>query len=174
MEARRTPRRGGGFQLNAQHVQQWSGATLSRLPELTPCFRWHGLVGKGRAGVLYVLEVFGEQDLEELGERLGFSRLRDLRRLYLEPLVELGIIEDRGGIYALPGQERYVKRVEEVRTARHGGGPRKVRCKDQLGRMVTREVEREEGDRLRYEAQRHGYRSGGRRPSQFPNAPRRS
>jgi hypothetical protein len=143
-----------------------SGDTLSRLPEITPCFRWRGFVGKGKAGVLYALEVFGEQTLEELAERLGFSRARDLRRLYLEPLAEMGLIEDKGGIYALPGRDAYERRVEDIRTTRYGGGPRKVRGKDETGRMVSSvkhvppksEVEREAEERLKYEGDRERYR----------------
>jgi hypothetical protein len=145
-----------------------SGDTLSRLPELTPCFRWRGFVGKGKAGALYVLEVFGPQSLDELAERLGFSRPRDLRRLYLEPLAELGLIEDRGGVYALPGQVHYVRRVQEIRSAPYGGGPRKFRSKDMQGHVVSRvvevppmsELERDEADREVYEAQRQRYREG--------------
>jgi hypothetical protein len=145
-----------------------SGATLSHLPEVTPCFRWSGLVKKGKAGVLYVLEVMGPQGLDEMAERLGFSRPRDLRRLYLEPLAEMGLVEDRGGVYRLPGQERYVERVEDVLAARCGGGPRKVRSKDKRGFMVTRvvevppksELEREEADLLKHEAERDKYRNG--------------
>jgi hypothetical protein len=145
-----------------------SGDTLSRLPEITPCFRWRGFVGKGKAGVLYALEVFGEQSLEELAERLGFSRARDLRRLYLEPLAEMGLIQDRGGTYALPETEAYAERVEDIRTSRYGGGPRKERKKDANGRWVTRvvevppksEVERLEVERVKYEAERERFRRG--------------
>ena len=145
-----------------------SGATLSRLPEVTPCFRWSGLVKKGKAGVLYILEVTGPQGLDEMAERLGFSRPRDLRRLYLDSLVEMGLVEHRGGVYRLPGQERYVERLDDVRAARCGGGPRKVRSKDKRGFLVTRvvevppksELEREEADLLKYEAERDRYRNG--------------
>jgi hypothetical protein len=140
---------------------------LSRLPEITPCFRWRGFVGKGKAGVLYALEVFGEQTLDELATRLGFSRARDLRRLYLEPLVEMGLIEARGDTYALPGADAYEERVEDIRTTRYGGGPRKERKKDANGRWVTHvvevppksEVERMEVERVRYEAERGRYRA---------------
>jgi hypothetical protein len=143
-----------------------SVVTSSRLPEVTPAFRWRGFVGKGKVGVLYALEVFGEQTLEELAERLGFSRARDLRRLYLEPLAEMGLIEDKGGIYALPGRDTYERRVEDIRTTRYGGGPRKVRGKDETGRMVSSvkhvppksEVEREAEERLQYEGDRERYR----------------
>jgi hypothetical protein len=143
-----------------------SVVTLSRLPELTPCFRWRGFVGKGKAGALYALEVFGPQSSEKMAERLGFSRPRDLRRLYLEPLADLGLIEERGGVYALPGETRYQERITDIRKARYGGGPRKIRRKDQQGRWVSRVVEvppmsedeREEADRQDYEDQRRRYR----------------
>jgi len=143
-----------------------SGDTLSRLPGITPCFRWRGFVGKGKAGVLYALEVFGEQTLEELAERLGFSRARDLRRLYLDPLAEMGLIEDGGGTYALPGADAYEERIEDMRTSRYGGGPRKERKKDANGRWVAHvvevppksEVERLEGERVNYEAERERFR----------------
>lgn len=143
-----------------------SVVTLSRLPEITPCFRWRGFVGKGKAGALYALEVFGEQTLEELATRLGFSRARDLRRLYLEPLNEMGLIECRGNTYALPGRERYEERIEDIRTTRYGGGPRKVRKKDSTGCWVTHvvevppksEMEREEVERVKYKAERERYR----------------
>jgi hypothetical protein len=144
-----------------------SGDTLSRLPEVTPCFRWRGFVGKGKAGVLYALEVFGEQTLDDLATRLGFSRARDLRRLYLEPLAEMGLIEARGDTYALPETEAYAERVEDIRTARYGGGPRKERRKGPEGRWVARvvevppksEVERTEEERVQYEAERGRYRA---------------
>src|SRR5215204_617402 len=159
-----------------------SGLTMrgaeSTLPERTPCFRWRGFVGKGRAGVLYALEVFGELTLEELAQRLGVKRPRDLRRRYLQStekedgtrtpgLIELGLVEDRGGTYALVGQERYEKRIQGLRAARYGGGPRKERKKDANGRWVTHvvevppksEVERLEEERVKYEAERGRYRA---------------
>jgi len=139
---------------------------LSRLPEVTPCFRWRGFVGKGKAGVLYALEVLGEQSLDELAERLGFSRARDLRRLYLEPLIEMGLIESRGDTYALPGADAYEERIEGIRTSCYGGGPRKERRKDANGRWVMRvvevppksELERMEVERLKYRAEREQFR----------------
>jgi hypothetical protein len=145
-----------------------SVVTSSLLPEVTPAFRWRGFVGKGKAGVLYVLEVFGERSLEDLAERLGFSRARDLRRLYLGPLAEMGLIEDRGGTYALPGADAYEERIEDIRTSRYGGGPRKERKRDANGRWVTQvvevpprsELERLEEERLKYAAERERFRRG--------------
>jgi hypothetical protein len=150
-----------------------SDATLSTLPGITPCFRWRGFVGKGKAGVLYVLEVLGPQSLEEIAARLGWKSVRDLKSRYLRPLAELGLIEDRGGVYALPGEARYVERVRDIRKARYGGGPRKVRRKDMQGRWVSRVVEvppmsedeREEADRQDYENQRRKHRGGDVEPT---------
>jgi len=140
-----------------------SDVTLARLPEETPCFRWRGFVGKGKAGALYALEVFGEQGRDELADRLGFSRPRDLERKYLAPLMELGLVEDRGGVYALHDDHR--ERVEKVRGLAYGGGERKVRRKDASGRMVTfvrevpatSEAERDEMDRRVYDEQRRRF-----------------
>jgi hypothetical protein len=161
------PRQGGYTQavfVSAKKEDAESVPTLSRLPEQTPCFRWRGFVGKGKAGVLNALEVFGPQSVDELAERIGWSRVRDLRARYLVPLVELGLIEDRGGVYALVGG--YVERVEEIRGSRYGGGERKVTSKGPDGRVVRRvihipaksEVEREADDRRRFERQRNRYR----------------
>lgn len=143
-----------------------SDATLSTLPQTTPCFRWRGFVGKGKAGVLYILEILGPQSLEEIAGRLGWKSVRDLKCRYLKPLAELGLIEDRGGVYVLPGEPRYQERIAEIRRARYGGGLRKVRRRDQQGRWVSHVVEvspksedeREEADRLAYEGDRRKYR----------------
>jgi len=149
-----------------------SGATSSRLPEETPCFRWRGFVGKGGAGVLNALEVFGPQGEGELSRRLGWSQVRDLRARYLVPLVDLGLVEDKGGVFALAGE--YAERVAGVRRARYGGGERRVTSKNPDGRRVSRvihvppksEVEREADDRRSYEGQRSRYREmfGGAKP----------
>ena len=153
--------------LGGANISGSSVVISSRLPEVTPAFRWRGFVGKGKAGVLYALEVFGEQTLDELATRLGFSRARDLRRLYLEPLAEMGLIEARGDTYALPESETYAERVEDIRTSRYGGGPRKERKKDANGRWVTHvvevppksEVERLEEEKVKYEAERGRHRA---------------
>ena len=130
----------------------------------TPAFRWRGPVGKGRATVLYLLELEGPMGLEALADAMGWGNRRELRRRYLVPLAELGLVEDRGGVYALHGDHR--GRVEEVRRIRHGGGERKVRRKTPEGRIVTvveefdpmSEEEREERDRRRYEEHSRRFR----------------
>jgi hypothetical protein len=107
------------------------------------------------------------------------ERLRDLRRRYLQStenkdgtrtpgLIELGLVEDRDGTYALVSQERYEERIQSVRAARYGGGPRKERKKGPEGRLVAyvvevppkSELERLEEERLKYEAERERFRRG--------------
>jgi hypothetical protein len=135
----------------------------------TPAFRWTGHVKKGRAGVLYILEARGSMRLEELAELMGWSRPRDLRLRYVDPLVELGLVEDRGGELALV--DGHVERVEEVRRAPYTTVRRRRRKSADIsvGRVVHRveetehtasEVEREEQQWRDDEDQRRRYREG--------------
>src|ERR671916_3242463 len=69
--------------------------------------------GKGKGGVQLALEACGPLSLGELTEVLGAKRPRDVRRLWLDPLVEEGRVELReDGRYALPGDHR--ERCEEA------------------------------------------------------------
>ena len=70
-------------------------------------------VGKGRERTLCAGEAFGPQTEEELAERRGWSRSRDLRKRHLEPLAELGLMENRGGVWVIP--QDYAERQEEVK-----------------------------------------------------------
>ncbi len=92
-------------------------SSRSQVADLTTeHYRWRGPVGKGRERALCALEAFGPQTAEELAERLGWSRARDLKARYLEPLAKLGLVEDWDGIWALPGDCcEYQKLQEEVR-----------------------------------------------------------
>jgi hypothetical protein len=157
------PRQGAntpGHPRSAGEEMPSSVSALSRPPVAdlrTPCFRWRGHVGKGRAGVLYALEAFEELTADELAEVLGWSRTRDLRRKYLEPLESLGLIEISGSGYRLPDAESYAVVVEEVRAATVD---RKVRRTSAEGRAVvlivdgSSEHEREQADREKHEEQR--------------------
>ncbi len=141
------------------------GVTLRREPLQTPCFRWRGLVGNTGGGVLVAAERWGPQTADELAERLGWSRKRDLKTRHLARLVELGLLEEDGGVYRIPGD--YRQRVEEVRSMRYTtirrrkreshDGPRKVVWVEEVVHVAS-EAEREEKDRRRYEEQRRRFR----------------
>jgi hypothetical protein len=72
----------------------------------TPHHRHRGLVGYSKEHTLCVFETRGPLDRETASELLGWARPRDLERLHLEPLSELGLLEKRGDIYAVPGDYR--------------------------------------------------------------------
>lgn len=133
----------------------------------TPAFRWTGHVKKGRAGVLYVLEAHGPMHLEALAELMGWSRPRDLRARYVDPLVDLGLVEERDGLLALPGD--HAERVEQIRKAPYRTVRRRGRrsVDPATGREVrwveeteytASEVEREEKDRRDHRDHRKGFR----------------
>jgi Bifunctional DNA primase/polymerase, N-terminal/Primase C terminal 1 (PriCT-1) len=94
--------------------------SLSRLSEkplnvadlTTPHHRHRGLVGYSKEHTLCVFEAYGPQDRVSVAKLLGWSRPRDLERLHLEPLCELGLLEKQGDIYAVPGD--YRERQESV------------------------------------------------------------
>jgi len=69
----------------------------------TSHYRHRGLVGYSKEHTLCVFEARGPLDRETAAELLGWARPRDLERLHLEPLCELGLLEKRDGIYAIPG-----------------------------------------------------------------------
>jgi DNA-binding MarR family transcriptional regulator len=146
-------------------IRDVRGVTLSREPLQTPCFRWRGLVGNTGGGVLVTAERWGPQTADELAERLGWSRKRDLKTRHLDRLVELGLLEEERGIYRIPGD--YRQRVEEVRSMRYTtirrrkreshDGPRKVVWVEEVESSAS-ESEREEKDRQRYAEQRRRFR----------------
>ena len=72
----------------------------------TPHHRHRGLVGYSKEHTLCVFEAHGPLDRETAAELLGWARSRDLERLHLEPLSELGLLEKRGDIYAVAGEYR--------------------------------------------------------------------
>jgi hypothetical protein len=72
----------------------------------TPHHRHRGLVGYSKEHTLCIFEARGPLDREAAAELLGWARSRDLERLHLEPLCELGLLENRGGTYAVPGDYR--------------------------------------------------------------------
>lgn len=162
----------GGARLPV-NTQQWAAElpcvydpSRPRLWDLeTPAFRWTGLVKKGRAGVLYVLEAHGPMQLDTLADLMGWSRPRDLRRRYVDPLVDLGLVEERDGVYGLRGD--HAERIEEVRRSPYTtvsrrrrttrDGDRTVRWVDESENTAS-EIKREEKDLKDHEKQRESYR----------------
>ncbi len=139
----------------------------SRLWDLeTPSFRWTGHVKKGRAGVLYALEAHGSMSLEKLAEVMGWGNHRELKRRYVLPLISLGLIEDRGGEYALPGD--YAEKVEEARKAPHTTIRRRKRTSIDLDghevhwveetESTASETERDQRDQEQHEKQREAFK----------------
>jgi len=79
---------------------------------MTPHHRHRGFVGYSKEHTLCVFEARGPLDRETAAELLGWTRPRDLERLHLKPLSELGLLEKQGDIYAVPGD--YRERQESV------------------------------------------------------------
>jgi Bifunctional DNA primase/polymerase, N-terminal/Primase C terminal 1 (PriCT-1) len=131
----------------------------------TPAFRWRGLVGKGASGVLYILEAYGPMTELEIAHALGYTRVCDMRRRsYLPRLIELGLVEDRGGTYALYND--HVERVDKVRNMPYSP-ERSRRSNSAEGRAVVEidhatayasEVERETKDIRDHERDQEKYR----------------
>lgn len=133
----------------------------------TAHYRWRGQVGKGRERALCLLEAQGPQTAEELAARLGWSRARDLRARYLEPLVELGLVEDRGGLWALA--DAHEQRAAEARREPYSTVQLRLRRSRSVeGRTVTEvatsgtvasEEERLRLDREQHQRQREAFRA---------------
>jgi hypothetical protein len=89
------------------------GDKLLNVADLTtPHHRHRGLVGYSKEHTLCVFEARGPLDREHAAELLGWTRPRDLERLHLDPLCELGLLEKQDGVYAVPGD--YAERQESV------------------------------------------------------------
>ncbi len=141
----------------------------------TPAFRWQGLVGKGRAGVLYMLEAYGPMDDYELADRLGISRVSDVRRylkgyddkkrgVRVRGLLDLGLVQQQGDEYALFAN--HAERVAEVRNTKYARERKRKQHSPEENRTVTvvdpgiamSEVEREAKDIQDHERDRKKYR----------------
>jgi len=132
---------------------------------LTPIYRYRGHVGNSKGGAQAALEAFGPQSPEELAERLGVSRARDLVRRHLEPMVALELVEDRGGTWALRGDHR--ERAEDLRREPFVTVSRRRRERRDGDRMVrwveeteldASEIERAEMTRERHRRERERFR----------------
>ena len=83
------------------------GDKLLNVADLTtPHHRHRGFVGYSKEHTLCVFEARGPLDRETAAELLGWTRSRDLERLHLKPLSELGLLEKRGDMYAVAGDYR--------------------------------------------------------------------
>jgi hypothetical protein len=159
-----------------QEVEVGEAVTsLSRLPEkplnvadlTTPHHRHRGLVGYSKEHTLCVFEAYGPQDRVSAAKLLGWSRPRDLERLHLEPLCELGLLEKQGDIYAVAGD--YRERRESVRGQEYSTvQPRVRRERSVEGRNVyvvgESGIVASEAERLRLAEEQHarerdGYRN---------------
>jgi Bifunctional DNA primase/polymerase, N-terminal/Primase C terminal 1 (PriCT-1) len=139
---------------------------LSRPPEkllnvadlTTPHHRHRGLVGYSKEHTLCVFEARGPLERETAAELLGWARPRDLDRLHLEPLCELGLLEKRGDVYAVPGD--YRERRESVLAQEYSTVQLRVRRERSVeGRnvYVVRDsgIVASEAERLRLARERH-------------------
>jgi hypothetical protein len=139
----------------------------------TPHHRHRGLVGYSKEHTLCVFEAHGPQDRADAAQLLGWARPRDLERLHLEPLSELGLLEKRGDIYALPGD--YRERQESVLGQEYSTvQPRVRRERSVEGRnvYVVRDsgIVASESERLRLAEEQHarereGYRNRAANPA---------
>jgi len=146
--------------------EECSGVKGCRGPQRTPCFRWGGLVGTAAGGVLVAVETWGAQTADELAERVGYSRGRDLRARHLDRLVEMGFLTEDNGFYSLSGA--YEEKVGEVKRTPYATSSRRRRKSRDGDRMVSwiheaekvaSEGERERMDALRHEDEQKAYRN---------------
>ena len=159
--------------LSTQSTPLTVGVTLERVDKAcapprvvgleTPCYRHFGTVGKGRGGVQLVLESWGPSSAERLAGIMGVARVRDVRRRYLDAMVEEGQVELRDGVYSLPAD--HADRCDLARSTPYSRvRRRKVRTwSPDEGRHVVSvveigaeasEKERDEMDRRAYAHQR--------------------
>jgi Bifunctional DNA primase/polymerase, N-terminal/Primase C terminal 1 (PriCT-1) len=140
----------------------------------TPAFRWQGLVGKGRAGLLYMLEAYGPMSDYELADRLGVSYVGNVRRylkgyddkrrgVRVRGLLDLGLVQQTGDKYAL--FDNHAERVEEVRNTKYARERKRKQYSPEENRTITvvdpgvaaSEVEREAKDIRDHERDREKY-----------------
>jgi hypothetical protein len=150
------------------------GDKLLNVADLTtPHHRHRGFVGYSKEHTLCVFEARGPLDRETAAELLGWSRSRDLERLHLKPLSELGLLEKRGEIYAVAGD--YGERQESVLGEEYSTVQPRVRREISLeGRNVyvvgESGIVASESERLRLAKEQHarerdGYRNRSANPA---------
>ena len=138
------------------------------------------MVGKGRAGVLYMLEAYGPMSDYELADRLGVSHVGNVRRylkgykdkrrkvhgrpVHVPGLIDLGLVQRQGDKYAL--FDDHAERVEEIRRVPYARERRRKEPSPEENRTITvadpgvamSEVEREAKDVRDHERDREKYR----------------
>ena len=145
------------------------GVTSSSRPvaELTtPHYRHRGPVGYSKEHTLCIFEANGPQDRESAADLLGWSRPRDLERLHLEPLAELGLLEKRGNLYAFPGDhsERQAAvlgreySTVQARVSRERSVEGRVVYVVKDSGIVASESDRADLDREKHEREQQAYR----------------
>jgi hypothetical protein len=165
------PRGGCDTPTNSSPLQREGCSSVTRTSrkgaaELETSHSRHlGPVGYSGEDALCLVEAYGSQTREELAVRLSWSRARDLERLHLRPLVERGLLDLHGDLYAIPGD--YRERSASVRREPYSTVQlRAVRLRTPVGVVVvvveTGSVASEEGrehaDRAEYAAQRAKFR----------------
>jgi hypothetical protein len=107
----------------------------------TAHYRWRGLVGKGKERALCAYEAFGPQTDAEMARRLGWSRVRDLQRRFLDPLEKLGLIESHGDKRGLVGD--FQRAQDEVRNKKYSTIQRRIKrhFSHKEGRRISEVVE---------------------------------
>jgi len=141
------------------------GEKLLNVADLaTPHHRHRGFVGYSREHTLCLFEARGPLDRETAAELLGWTRPRDLERLHLKPLSELGLLEKEGDIYGVPGD--YRERQESVLREEYSTVQPRVRREISVeGRnlYVVRDsgIVASESERLRLAKEQHARERGG-------------
>jgi hypothetical protein len=133
----------------------------------TPHHRHRGFVGYSKEHTLCLFEARGPLDRETAAELLDWARPRDLERLHLKPLSELGLLEKRGDIYAVASD--YRERQESVLGEEYSTvQPRVRRERSVEGRnvyvvgesgIVASEAERLRLSEEQHDRERDGYRN---------------
>ena len=130
-------------------------------------YRHRGPVGYSREHTLCVIEARGPLSREAVAEIVDWKSPSDLERLHLQPLVELGLLDCRGGLYALSSY--HAERGLEARRRPYSTlQMRRVRRRSAEGRVVTTveengkvasEEDRYAFDRDRHEREREAWRN---------------
>jgi hypothetical protein len=166
---RRTDGRGGGTSLSRpSYASRKSPANAADLT--TEHYRYRGHVAYSKEHTLCTFEAHGAMNREQAAAVLQWSRPRDLERLHLDPLCELGLLEKHGDTYAIPAD--YPERQQRVRGEAFSTVQERVsRERSAEGRnvyviresgMVASEAERAKLQREKHARERELFRNRGK------------